>query len=437
LLRGETFVPTALRIRRRRLLVVGLGAALLVPLSVGPAGAQTPATPGSTLSAAGGTVVGKVVRAVADPRRADARKGAQATKALTWIEPAHGAAVRVPTEQVAHLQIGATVKVTVGSKVTDAATDQSPLAPARQVLAASVVAPAAAPTTAAATAPYTDEVIVVKVHPAGDTTADPTTITSLVNTVNVSVADYWESESQGAVKLHATAAPDGDAWYTSTAGCDTPDALWSDVATHVGWTAGTGKHLLLYLPNDPGTGCEYGLGTVGSSLHGGGTAYVSDTITSVMAHELGHNFGLGHSSEMACDKSVVTGNCGVAPYFDLYDVMGASYEQLGSLSAPQAELIGVLPPDQLQDLVGVPGTKDLTLTAMGVHSGTRAIKLGASDGLTYWLEYRAATGQDSWLGTSANTPHLDQGVLLRAEPTGLEDASYGDTSLLLDATPSP
>jgi hypothetical protein len=141
---------------------------------------------------------------------------------------------------------------------------------------------------------------------------------------------------------------------------------------------------------------------------------------------------------MACDRSVVTGNCGFAQYFDLYDVMGASYEQLGSLSAPQADLIGVLPAGQVTDLVGhAPGTTTVSLMPMGVFSGTRAIKLGASDGLTYWLEYRTNVGQDEWLGDARNSPHLDQGVLLRAEPTGLEDASYGDTSLLLDATPSP
>src|ERR1700712_2605018 len=79
LLRGDSFMPIALRVRRRRLLVVGLGAALLVPLSVGPAGAQTPAAPaGSTLAAAGGTVVGKLVRAVADPRKADLKKNSRA-----------------------------------------------------------------------------------------------------------------------------------------------------------------------------------------------------------------------------------------------------------------------------------------------------------------------------------------------------------------------
>jgi hypothetical protein len=387
-------------------------------------------------------VVGKLVRAIADPRAADLRKadvrtGVRTAGTLSWIEPASGAAVRVPTSQVAHLQVGATVKVTLGAKVADGASGAGTGEPARQVLAASTVSPAAA----AVTTPAPDVVTVVKVHPVGDTTADATTITDLVGDLNGPVADYWRNESQGAIQLTAAAAPDGDNWYTSTAGCSDPDALWADVAQHVGFVPGANKHLMLYLPNDPTAlpDCEYGLGTVGSSLHGGGNAYVRDTITSVMAHELGHNFGLGHSSEMMCDRSVVNGNCGFADYYDLYDVMGASFDQVGSLSAPQANHIGVLPSNQVLDLSGhAPGTSTVTLTPMGVHTGTRAIKLGASDGVTYWLEYRSAVGQDAWLGdATANTPHLDQGVLIRAESSAFEDASYGDTSLLLDATPSP
>jgi hypothetical protein len=72
---------------------------------------------------------------------------------------------------------------------------------------------------------------------------------------------------------------------------------------------------------------------------------------------------------------------------------------------------------------------------MGTTGGKRTVLLGASDGYTYWLEYRSAVGQDAWLGTTANAPRLDQGVLLHIEGDG-PSGQYGDTSLLLDATPS-
>ncbi|MGZ4624533.1 MAG: FG-GAP repeat domain-containing protein, partial [Mycobacteriales bacterium] len=134
-----------------------------------------------------------------------------------------------------------------------------------------------------------------------------------------------------------------------------------------------------------------------------------------------------------CDSSIDGGaNCGVSEYMDLYDVMGASWGPIGSLSAPQADLIGLLPPGEVRDLQGVHGTQNLALTPMSGTGGTRAIRLGASDGLIYWLEYRSATGQDAWLGDPhVNTFGLQPGVLLRVEEYA------DDTSLLLDATPSP
>ena len=62
-----------------------------------------------------------------------------------------------------------------------------------------------------------------------------------------------------------------------------------------------------------------------------------------MAHELGHNFGLGHSSAVQCDGAIETGACRTRAYYDLYDVMGISWGQVGSLSAPQAARLGLLP----------------------------------------------------------------------------------------------
>jgi hypothetical protein len=73
----------------------------------------------------------------------------------------------------------------------------------------------------------------------------------------------------------------------------------------------------------------------------------------------------------------------------------------------------------------------VTLAPLGTGTGTRAVRLTDAEGTAYWLEYRAATGADAWLGRAATNPYgLETGVLLRRE------AEFPDTSLLLDGTPS-
>lgn len=386
-------------------------------------------------------VVGKLVRAYADPRQADSARGGEAGHELSWIEPDRGAPVRVPTEQVANLPLGATVKVTVGAEMRDAATAQSGTEAARQVLASSVVSPVRPAATLAADAPSFDHVTVVMVLPGGVTsTDDPTTADDVVNAVNGPVAGFWSGQSGGNLTLDATAY--SSSWVTTTAGCDRPAALLDEVVARTSFVPGPYEYLLVYIPRapagpqaaDPFPACAYGYGEVPANPNtdGGGRMYVRDTATSDIAHQLGHTFGLGHSSALRCDSSVIGGHdCGVATYGDGYDLMGLPGGPVGSLSAPQAARLRLMT-TTTTDLQGSHGTYVLPLTPMSGSDGNRAIRLGASDGHVYWLEYRSATGRDAWLSNAAiNTQHLQPGVQLRVEDSG------EDTSLLLDPTPSP
>ncbi|WP_158579921.1 reprolysin-like metallopeptidase [Geodermatophilus marinus] len=401
--------------RRRPLGALVLAAA--VPVVLAPAGARADQAE---------TVVGEVVQVWADTAHdADAGEGhAHAAETpLTWVATEDGGAVRLPGEAAGQLPVGATVAVSVGGEVADEAAGDG-YEPARDLLAADVLA--AAPEAPVRTAAVTNEVTVVRAVPPGGA-ADATTVRELVDAVDGPVAEFWAGETGGALRFGVTAAVAD--WVHTRAGCASPTALWDEVAAAVGFSAAPGRHLLVHLGGAAAAGCSWAMAEVGAGPAAGGRLYISEVLPSVIAHELGHNLGLGHSSARQCDGEVEAGSCRTAAYRDYYDVMGASWSRLGSLNAVQAAALGVLPDAAVAAVTGASSTT-LTLAPWSGESGTRAARLTDPEGVTYWLEHRAATGRDAWLGTPADPFGLQPGVLLRRA------GPMPDTSLLLDGTPS-
>jgi len=417
-------LPSAVRRRPAllRALVVAGAVAVAAPAVVlagpGLASAQEPA---------GTAVVGRLVQAWPEKTPGEEHAHAEAAAPLSWVETPEGS-VRVPTEDLPGVPAGATVELTVGDDVRDEGSQEHGLEPAQRVLSTGSVTPAE--TVAPVRRAVTNQVTVVLVAPAGTRPDAGVTPADVADVVDGAVADFWSEQTGGAIRFGVAGS---SGWISTAAGCADPTALWDEAAAAVGFRPGPGKHLMLHLSSQTAEqpGCSYALAEVGAGPSSGGRLYVRDILPSVIAHELGHNLGLSHSSGVQCDEAVETGSCRTTGYRDFYDVMGVSWSQLGSLSAPQAARLGVLPAAAMRSLGVADDAAPVVLAPTGTRTGTRAVRLTDAEGTAYWLEYRAATGADAWLGSAASNPYgLQTGVLLRRE------AEFPDTSVLLDGTPS-
>ena len=191
----------------------------------------------------------------------------------------------------------------------------------------------------------------------------------------------------------------------------------------------------------PANACGWwGLGTVGGRpSHAWIHARYGFNVT-VVAHEMGHNFGLYHSHSLDCGSATVaTSGCTASDYGDVFDVMGSSQsgnaphfnafqkERLGWLNA------GVSPP--LTTVPATPGTASYTIAPIeDPRSGiSRALKIpratacGASNEWLY-VESRQPKGFDAFLAGTLNIP---AGVVIHKVTEGNADSSF-----LLDMTPA-
>ncbi len=142
----------------------------------------------------------------------------------------------------------------------------------------------------------------------------------------------------------------------------------------------------------PKAGCVWsGRALVGAANSKSGTLILHDSASSfVITHELGHNFGLGHSNFLRCDSGASDGAwgevCKGVEYGGTIDVMG-NVDTRSPLSTYHQWRMGYLEDSQIKQ---VWQSEVVNLAPSDFANGTKAIFI--RDGkASYWIEYRRKT----------------------------------------------
>ncbi|HEY2817046.1 MAG TPA: Ig-like domain repeat protein [Casimicrobiaceae bacterium] len=219
-----------------------------------------------------------------------------------------------------------------------------------------------------------------------------------------SVANYFGEVSFGQQTLSVTVTD----WVTMAMSqpgtCDTPDwqgignaATAAAAAANGAWNSASYSFVVYLFPTVPACGWN-GLAYIGSPHK----AYINGTnsfITQVIAHEMGHNFGLLHAGSLDCGGAPIGGSCTVAEYGDPFDTMGNQRSM--HYNAEQKRKLNWI----AAGTVATHSAGTLTYSLAPIESAggaLYAVKIPAAANRTYWVEFRQPIGFDGPLSAFPN-----------------------------------
>jgi len=246
-----------------------------------------------------------------------------------------------------------------------------------------------------------------------------------------SVAGYYAETSYGQHPLNVTVT---SSWLKSTtfaAPTTCKNSDWqaignaADAAASAAGYTGTYEFKVYVFPKVSACGWS-GLGYINNPRK----AYINGSMsTLIVAHEMGHNFGLLHAASLDCGSAPIGGACSASEYGDPFDVMGN--QRAMHFNAAQKSKLGWLPAGSVKTHTS--GAASYTLAPIEAGGASSyAVKIPIVANRTYWLEYRQPIGYDAGLAAYPNI-----GAQIRvASPFETNCSACADDTQFLDMTPS-